>query len=87
MFRLLFFILGGFVVCCGGVLFFVDHVTLNPRSEQLLLGSFGMTTSASVERPHIIDPPEWMPFSLIGLGGVTFLYSVALPRRKAERQT
>ena len=32
-------------------------------------------------RKQVIDPPEWAAFSLMSIGTVTMLYSVALPKK------
>ena len=34
------------------------------------------------ESRPIIDPPEWAAFTLLSIGSVTMLYSVALPTSK-----
>ena len=68
--------MGLFLAFCGAVLFCVDAVTLNPRVVQTtsgMLGGWGF--------PSVVNPPDWMPFSLIGLGAITLMYAVALPRR------
>jgi hypothetical protein len=31
-----------------------------------------------------VDPPDWAAFTLMSVGTVTMLYSVALPRKKKE---
>ena len=28
----------------------------------------------------MIDPPDWLGYTLVGMGGLTMLYSVALPK-------
>jgi len=36
------------------------------------------------DHKRVIDPPEWAAFSLMSIGTVTMLYTVALPKKKYE---
>lgn len=76
MYRLFFFTKGLFLAFSGLTLFAVDSVTLNPAAAKTLSLTLGGVTI-----PPVINPPDWMPFSLIGLGAITFMYAIAIPRR------
>ena len=81
MIRAAFLSSGLFLVLCGGMLFCVDEVTLSKRvtgSPSRLVSL--IATPAGLDRLKV-TPPEWMPFTFVGVGGVTMLYAVALPRK------
>ncbi|MEZ6064693.1 MAG: hypothetical protein R3B90_03050 [Planctomycetaceae bacterium] len=80
MVRAFFFGVGAFVGLWGMSLFAVDGVLLSVTPE-LLQGKLlkTVTTVCSDGRP-MIDPPDWIGYTLVGMGGLTMLYSVALPR-------
>lgn len=76
-----FFAVGVVLACGGSILFAVDSVTLTAavsRSRNTVLTS---VSSPSGDGRRIVDPPEWLPFTLVGIGGVTILYAIALPRQ------
>ncbi|HWL09701.1 MAG TPA: hypothetical protein VNQ76_14920 [Planctomicrobium sp.] len=80
MIRAAFLSAGLYVVLCGVGLLFVDHIQLSQRvtnGAPYLVRSITSEDEAGQRQFH---PPEWMPFTLMGLGGVTMLYAVALPR-------
>lgn len=82
MWRAFFFSTGLFVTLLGGTFLLVDKLTLNVKAETPKGRGFrGMFTSVSPERKLIVDPPDWAAFSMISVGTVTILYTVALPRR------
>mgnify|MGYP006332185319 CR=1 FL=1 len=39
-----------------------------------------LVSQAATDGRRVIDPPDWLGFTLAGMGGLTMLYSVALPR-------
>ena len=62
----------------------VDKFELHGKSEEQPRSGFrGLFTAVSPERKQVIDPPEWAAFSLMSVGTVTMLYSVALPKKPA----
>jgi hypothetical protein len=66
---------------CGTGLLFVDDFRLRDRTtveESSWVRALALADSTG--RQHI-HPPEWLPFTCIGVGGVTMLYAVALPRQ------
>lgn len=82
--RAAFFSVGLFVTLWGISLFFVDKITFkgeqDPRREP---GFRGFFTQTSAQRQRTFDPPDWASFSLLSMGSVTMLYSLALPKKKA----
>ena len=82
MLRSLFLAVGGFVVLLGFSLFQVEVIVLKGEGE-LHEDYFGLISTDDDER-HVIDPPDWAPFSLVAIGGVTCLYAFALPARRRE---
>jgi hypothetical protein len=83
MLRSIFFSAGLFIALAGLLFFFVDKVVFNSRDEQIRQSGFrGLFMPARVSQPRVVDPPDWTSFSLISIGAVTMLYSVALPRKK-----
>ena len=81
--RLTFFAVGLFVMLCGGSFLLVDKFVLNMKEEarERPSGFRGMFTSVSADRKKVVDPPDWAAFSLMSVGAVTMLYSVALPKK------
>jgi hypothetical protein len=77
MLRSIFLAVGVFVVLLGASLFQVDLVVLNGEGE-VPNDLFGLITVDETDR-HVIDPPDWAPFSLVAVGGITCLYAFALP--------
>ena len=82
MMRATFFSIGLFVTLWGVGLLLVDKFELHSKAEQQQPGGFrGLFTAVSPERKQVIDPPDWAAFSLMSVGTVTMLYSVALPKK------
>lgn len=83
MLRSTFFSLGLFVFLCGVSFLFVDQVVLtvqeSPAREQ---GFRGLFNSLQPRGPRTFDPPDWGAFSLMSIGAVTMLYSIALPKKQ-----
>jgi hypothetical protein len=77
--RALFLGTGVYVACVGAILFFVQAVTLAPTSASGSTLLRWMTTDAAGQG-RVINPPEWLPYMLVGMGGVTVLYAIALPK-------
>jgi len=83
MMRATFFSIGLFVTLAGVSLLFVDKVVLSSREEAVRTQGFrGMFSQMSAPKQKIYDPPDWAAFSLLSIGAVTMLYSVALPKKK-----
>ncbi len=83
MMRATFFSIGLFITLWGVSLLFVDKITLSSREEAMRTQGFrGMFSQMTVPRQKVYDPPDWAAFSLLSVGAVTMLYSVALPKKK-----
>lgn len=84
MLRASAFATGLFVALWGVVFLQVDKIVFhNPRPEEDP-GFRGMLKKESIgsETRPIIDPADWAAFTLMSIGSVTMLYSVALPKKK-----
>ena len=77
--------MGLFITLWGISFLFIDKLMIKakevPNHEKAFRGLFASVTPAGSSH-RIIDPPEWAAFSLLSIGTVTMLYSVALPRRQ-----
>ncbi len=83
MIRSFFFAAGLYIITCGLTCLLVDKMTLNWRDlTESPSGSRGWFTSVSDDRRCVFDPPDWLAFSLMTVGSVTALYSIALPNRR-----
>ena len=82
MLRSVFLAAGVFVVLVGAGLFQVERVVL--RGDGELENDYHGLISADESGHHQITPPDWAPFSLVAIGGVTCLYAFALPGRRRE---
>jgi hypothetical protein len=84
MLRGTFFSIGLFIALCGVSLLFVDKVVVKVASDdaQRNPGFRGMYAgNQPQQKQRVIDPPDWMSFSLLSVGAVTMLYAVALPKK------
>ena len=61
----------------GAGLFYVEAVTLKSDTPQNLVLSLISHSAGDV---RTIQFAPWLPYTLIGVGVVTMLYSIALPR-------
>lgn len=85
MWRAIFFSQGMFVALCGTAFLMVDEMVLSgtvepepPRVEEFR----GMFMEKDEQDRRVFNPPEWAAFTLMSIGTVTMLYSVALPKRR-----
>ena len=78
--RALFLGTGVYVALLGAVLFLVDSVTMAPYAAGSAPRWLTMLTTTSAGQARILNPPDWTPYTLVGVGGVTILYAIALPR-------
>ena len=81
MLRAAFLSAGLYLALCGTGLLVVDDVRLTDQVSDLNTPVLKAITHADEDGRQHFHPPEWMPFTFIGVGGVTMLYAVALPRR------
>jgi hypothetical protein len=82
MLRSTFFAMGLFVALWGISFLMVDKIVLTlrdsaPKNPQIR----GLFLTSGPDRKQVLDPPDWAAFSLMSIGAVTMLYSVALPRK------
>jgi hypothetical protein len=84
MLRGTFFSIGLFIALWGASLLVVDKVVLKVAEEAPRTPGFrGMyNNQQQQQRPRVIDPPDWVSFSLLSVGAVTMLYAVALPKKQ-----
>ncbi len=89
MWRAFFFAVGTMLVIVGVECLMIDSATIvtdRPQSYQVSSSWFQPAQSIQVGT-RIIQPPDWIPWSLIASGTVVILYALTLPRRwggKAE---
>lgn len=81
MIRAAFLTMGLYLSLCGAGLFVVDEVKLTERFSQTDSPMVKMATSLSEGGIRIFNPPDWMSFTCVGVGGVTMLYAIALPKK------
>lgn len=82
MMRATFFAIGLFVTLWGVGFLVIDKVVLKMNGEAAQQTGFrGLFTAVAPEKSRVIDPPDWAAFSLMSVGTVTMLYSVALPKK------
>lgn len=81
MTRAAFLASGLFLALVGAGLFFVAQITLTDKASQYEAPPLDWVTHRDTIGRRAFDRPEWMPFTFIGVGGVTMLYAVALPSK------
>ena len=81
MIRAAFLASGLFLALSGAGLFVVDQVVLTEKVSQADAPPLDWLTSRNESGRRLFNRPEWMPFTFIGVGGVTMLYAVALPKK------
>ena len=81
MLRSACFAAGMFLVLWGVAFLAIDKLVMH-EPEDRDPGIRGMLAKQLVGRESrpIIDPPDWAAFTLLSIGSVTMLYSVALPK-------
>jgi hypothetical protein len=84
MLRGTFFSVGMFIALWGASLFFVDKIVLKVADDaaQRNPNFRGMYAGNQQQKGRVIEPPDWVSFSLLSVGAVTMLYAVALPRKQ-----
>ncbi|MDP1799254.1 MAG: hypothetical protein Q8K78_17295 [Planctomycetaceae bacterium] len=84
MLRASAFAAGLFVCLWGGIFLVVDKIVLHspPKNEPGIRGMLKKQAIGEETRP-IIDPADWSAFTLMSIGSVTMLYSVALPKKSS----
>ncbi len=62
----------------------VDQMTFSWKVEPVVQRDpefRGFYVTMNENRQRVFNPPQWMAFSLMSIGTVTMLYSVALPKK------
>lgn len=84
--RALFLGTGVYIALVGALLFIVDSITLvayrTSESSPLLT----WLTVDSTGRARSFNPPDWLPYTLVGIGGVTILYAIAIPKTAWKKE-
>ncbi|MEZ5942193.1 MAG: hypothetical protein R3C18_12440 [Planctomycetaceae bacterium] len=81
MTRAAFLASGLFLALSGAGLFFVDQITLTEKASNYEAAPIRWVTELGTDGRREFHRPDWMPFTFIGVGGVTMLYAVALPSK------
>ena len=76
--------LGLALMMSGSTLLFVDRVILRDSTEMTQARMPEVFVRLSHVSKHEFSPPPWMPITLLAAGGLTVLYSIALPRKLLE---
>lgn len=80
MLRTFFFSVGIFVTLSGISLLAVDGVVVKVDEGASGSNLVQAVSQATKDGRRFIDPPDWVGYAFVGMGGVTMLYAVALPR-------
>jgi len=84
MLRSFFFAGGLFVALWGSSFLMIEEMVLTFDDDLLQNRDSdfrGLFISVDENNRQIFKPPEWAAFSLMSIGSVTMLYSIALPKR------
>jgi hypothetical protein len=82
--RAFFFAIGTMFIIVGIECLLIHSATLAGGQVEAVSVSntwFGPQQMMVVEPQRIVQPPEWIRFSLIACGAVVLLYAATLPRR------
>lgn len=85
MIRAIAFALGLFVALCGGSFLMVDEMVLSLKHEPEARRDDefrGMFMKLNDKQHKVFSPPQWLAFTLMSVGSVTMLYSIALPKKQ-----
>lgn len=80
MLRSAFFAGGAFISMSGFSFLFIDKLVFTKPPDDSAFRGMITETVVDKEKRNVLDPPDWAPFSLMSIGGVTMLYAVALPK-------
>ena len=82
-----FFMVGIFLLLLGIQFRMVDSATLNEKTTRFLAARASATTSAaasflptSTVPKKVVRPPQWLGWSLMSVGAVCILHSLAMKR-------
>ncbi|MBX3442959.1 MAG: hypothetical protein KF774_11175 [Planctomyces sp.] len=80
MTRAFFLGTGVYVALAGATFFLVESVTLAAQTSADTTSWIRWMTTDALGQGRRIHPPEWLPYTLVAVGGVTVLYAIALPK-------
>ncbi len=85
MLRACCFAFGFFIALWGGAFLMIDKLVLfnAPDGGNDIRGMLAQQQIDKESRP-VIDPADWAAFTLMSIGSVTMLYSVALPKKASS---
>ncbi len=85
-----YFVLGMLLLLIGIQLRFIDSYVLNEPATRFLAAKFGSTPQEQTVRlpllsqgpmpRKVISPPEWLGWSLMSIGSVLMLHSLAMKK-------
>ncbi len=84
MIRSFFFACGIFVAMWGATFLMVDQMVFSWKVEPIIQRDpdfRGFYVTLNENRQRVFNPPQWIAFSLMSIGTVTMLYSMALPKK------
>jgi hypothetical protein len=64
----------------GATLLFVDRVTLRDAAQMTEARMPSMFVQIAPSARYELTPPPWIPLTMLASGGLTVLYSIALPK-------
>lgn len=67
----------------GASLLFVDRVTFRDAAEMAEARMPALFVDLAPTGKHELTPPAWVPLTMLASGGLTVLYSLALPKPHA----
>jgi hypothetical protein len=74
----------GLSLLMGGVsLLFVERVIMRDTAEMAEAKMPDLFVRAAPAQKYVVTPPAWIPLTMLTGGGLTVLYSLALPRKDA----
>ena len=84
MWRAFFFAVGTMLIIVGIECLLIHSATLSGGQTEAVSVSntwFGPQQMTVIEPQRVVQPPEWIRWSLIASGAVVLLYAMTLPRR------
>lgn len=82
MIRASAFAAGLYIAMWGCAFLVVDKIVLHtPPEEKPGIRGMLMKQEIGSETRPVVDPSDWVAFTLMSIGSVTMLYAVALPKK------
>ena len=81
--RPIFIGIGLSLLMSGATLLFVDRVSLRDTAQMAEARMPALFVRLAPSGKHELTPPAWVPLTMLACGGLTVLYSIALPKRSA----